>query len=118
MVKYSQDKLFEALADSTRRNILLKLNRNHHEFSVSEIVKDYPDMSFVGVYKHINVLADSGLIAVRKEGREKLVRANPRAILEVQRYIDFYTKFWSEKFDKLEEYFNKNKRKEDEKNGR
>ncbi|MDQ1129908.1 DNA-binding transcriptional ArsR family regulator [Microbacterium sp. SORGH_AS 888] len=66
------DRLFHALAASTRRDILRRTIVA--EQSVSALAADY-DMSFAAVQKHVAVLEAAGLIVKRAEGRERLVRA-------------------------------------------
>jgi len=65
------DRLFHALADATRRDIVTQtLDR---ERSVSELAELYP-MSFAAVQKHVAVLADAGLVSKHRRGREQIVR--------------------------------------------
>ena len=113
MVKYSEEQIndiFSGLADPTRRDIIHRLIQK--ELAVSEIAGEYK-ISMPAVSKHLRVLEKAELVFYTKKGREKIYGANPKAILEIQRYIDFYTRFWSDKFDKLADYFEKKERKED-----
>lgn len=68
------DRIFRALADATRRDILTRTIVG--EQSVSELAAEY-DMSFAAVQKHVAVLEAANLIVKRAEGRERLVRADP-----------------------------------------
>lgn len=104
MVKYSEeqiDSLFQSLSDPTRRDILLRTSQK--ELDVTEIASHYK-ISLPAISKHLKVLGKADLVVNRKKGRERYYRANPKAILEVQRYIDYYTKYWNDRFDNLESY--------------
>ena len=69
--KKQTDRLFFALSDATRRDIVTKtLDR---ERSVSELGRLYP-ISLTAVQKHVEVLVNAGLISKHRSGREQLVR--------------------------------------------
>ena len=67
------DRVFHALADPTRRNILLRTLEGEH--NVSALARGYP-MSFAAVQKHVAVLEGAGLVIKERKGREQLVRGN------------------------------------------
>ncbi|MBW3558122.1 MAG: metalloregulator ArsR/SmtB family transcription factor, partial [Actinobacteria bacterium] len=67
------DKLFHALADSTRRDIVGTVLTQEH--SVSALARRYP-MSFAAVQKHVAVLEEAGLVTKQRRGRESLVRGD------------------------------------------
>ena len=69
------DRLFHALADVTRRDILQRCVAG--EPSVSRLADVYP-MSFAAVQKHVAVLERAGLVTKERRGREQLVRTDPR----------------------------------------
>ena len=71
------DRIFHALADSTRRDILRRSLTGEH--SISELAASY-DMSFAAVQKHVTVLHRAGLLTKRRKGREALTRGNPETI--------------------------------------
>ncbi len=111
MVKYSErqiDSMFHSLADSTRRDIISRIIRE--ELRVGEIASNYK-MSLPAVSKHLKVLERADLVLYEKSGREKIYSANPRALLEIQKYIEFYTKFWNKHLDNVEEYLKNKHRK-------
>src|SRR5690606_2190745 len=78
------DRVFQALAASTRRDILRRTIER--EQSVSELARDY-EMSFAAVQKHVAVLEEARLIVKRAEGRERLARANPDRIARARARI-------------------------------
>jgi DNA-binding transcriptional ArsR family regulator len=69
----AQDRLFHALADSTRRDILRRCLTE--EPSVSELARQYP-MSVAAIQKHVAVLEQAGLVTRERRGREQLVHTN------------------------------------------
>ena len=101
MVEHSlcYNSLFQALADETRRDILLQLNAG--EKTISEIAKHY-SMSFAAIAKHLKILEAATLVFKRKQGREQLVSANPQAVIAVTKYLKQYEQLWDERFNNLE----------------
>ena len=79
------DRLFRALADSTRRDIVRRTMTSTP--SVSELADDY-DMSFAAVQKHVAVLQEAGLVAKEPHGRRRLVRADPRQVGRARALLD------------------------------
>ena len=86
----NDDRVFKALADSTRRHLLDRLFA-HDGRTLTELESEL-EMTRFGVMKHLKVLADAGLVVTRKQGREKLHFLNPVPIRLVHdRWIDKYT---------------------------
>jgi len=105
MVKFLTDPLdrtFGALADPTRRAILARLLR-HGSQSASELARPF-DVSLVAVMKHINVLADAGLIRRRKIGRTVHCHLRPAPMRNAIAWLERNEKFWSERLDALAAY--------------
>ncbi|WDH79036.1 helix-turn-helix domain-containing protein [Microbacterium esteraromaticum] len=94
------DRVFHALAASTRRDILRRTIE--HEQSVSALAGDY-DMSFAAVQKHVSVLEAAGLIVKRAEGRERLVRANPEMIAKARALLARYEELWRARIARLDD---------------
>lgn len=93
------DRVFQALAASTRRDILRRTAIA--EQSVSELAREY-DMSFAAVQKHVAVLESAELIIKRAAGRERLVRANPEMIARARALLARYEALWTERVDRLD----------------
>lgn len=93
------DRLFQALADTTRRDILRRAVLGEH--SVSELAADY-DMSFAAVQKHVAVLEAAHLVVKRAEGRERLVRADPAMIARARVLLARYEELWRSRIDRLD----------------
>lgn len=94
------DRVFQALAASTRRDILRRTIAR--EQSVSELARDY-DMSFAAVQKHVAVLEAAELIVKRAEGRERLVRANPEMITRARVLLARYEDLWRSRISRLDD---------------
>ena len=93
------DRIFRALADSTRRDILRRTLGDGA--SVSQLAQSY-EMSFAAVQKHVAVLQEAGLVTKHPHGRERIVRGNPEAIRRAQALLDRYERIWTERVDRLD----------------
>jgi len=85
------DRIFQALADATRRDILAR--SLHDEHSVSELAGRYA-MSFAAVQKHVAVLERAGLVRKRARGRERAVSGDPEVLRRASRLLDAYEQLW------------------------
>lgn len=93
------DRIFRALADATRRDIVRRTLEG--EATVSGLAATY-DMSFAAVQKHVSVLEGAGLVTKRRNGRERLVRANPETIARAQDLLGRYELIWRSRIDRLD----------------
>lgn len=85
------DRLFHALADGTRRDIVHRCVRA--ESSVSRLADVYP-ISFAAVQKHVAVLERAGLVTKERSGREQLVRTDPDAVGRARQVLDELETVW------------------------
>jgi len=85
------DRIFQALADATRRDIVARALVAEH--SVSELAERY-DMSFAAVQKHVAVLERAGLVHKRTRGRERVVSGDAETIRRASRLLDAYEQLW------------------------
>jgi DNA-binding transcriptional ArsR family regulator len=92
------DRLFHALADGTRRDILHRCIRG--EPSVSRLADVYP-MSFAAVQKHVAVLERAGLVTKERRGREQLVRTDGDAVWRARRVLDELETAWRGRVDRM-----------------
>lgn len=92
------DRLFHALGDATRRDILHRCLRG--EPSVSQLADDYP-MSFAAVQKHVAVLERAGLVTKERHGRERLVRTEGDAVGRARRVLDELETLWRGRIDRM-----------------
>lgn len=93
------DRIFRALADATRRDIVRRTLAG--EASVSELAGAY-DMSFAAVQKHVAVLEEAGLVTKHPDGRKRIVRGNPDAIRRTQVLLDRYEQIWRTRIERLD----------------
>lgn len=93
------DRIFRALADATRRDIVRRTLVG--EASVSQLAQDYA-MSFAAVQKHVAVLERAGLVTKEPQGRERLVRGNPDTIRRAQALLDSFEQLWRSRIDRLD----------------
>ena len=85
-----EDKVFKALADSSRRRLLDRL-RDKGGLTLGELCESH-DMTRQAVTKHLGLLEDANLVVTKKRGREKLHYLNPVPINEI------YTR-WTHQFE-------------------
>lgn len=94
------DRLFRALADRTRRDIVRRTLVG--EVSVSQLADSY-DMSFAAVQKHVAILEGAGLVTKEPKGRERLVRGNPDTIRRAQQLLDQLEQIWRDRMARLDD---------------
>jgi DNA-binding transcriptional ArsR family regulator len=102
MVKYSDarlDRTFAALSDPTRRALLARLIERE-SLSVSELAQPF-SMSLPAIMKHLDVLADAGLIAREKTGRTVACRLTAQPMEQAMNWLNRYAHFWTRNFDRL-----------------
>ena len=100
------NKIFKAIADPTRREILHALVVASAAMPITDISAQF-DISRQGVTKHIKVLQDAELIHVKKVGRESIIYANPKPLKQVSEWLKFYENFWDDKLRNLVDYLDK-----------
>ncbi len=88
------DRLFQALADATRRDIVARVTVR--EYSVSGLAALYA-MSFAAVQKHVAVLERACLVSKEKRGREQIVRAHRDGLDRARRLLDEYEVIWRQR---------------------
>lgn len=92
------DRIFAALADPVRREILSRLDGA--ELLVSELAAPF-DISLQAVSRHIQVLVRAGLVRQERSGRVSRCRLDAGPILEAALWINRYSKYWQAQFDTL-----------------
>jgi DNA-binding transcriptional ArsR family regulator len=94
------DRLFLALADATRRDIVERVLVEG--MSVSRLSSQYA-MSFAAVQKHVAVLERAHLVAKQKNGREQIVRADVTALRRASALLEHYETLWRQRVERMEE---------------
>ena len=93
------DRTFMSLADPTRRAILAQLERRDGA-SISELAKPFA-IRLPAVMKHLDVLANAGLVTRSKSGRTVTVRLRAQPLREAAEWLRRYERFWSISLDRL-----------------
>ena len=94
------DRLFFALSDATRRDIVTQtLNREH---SVSELGRLYP-ISLTAVQKHVEVLVVAGLVSKHRSGREQLVRGQVDQLRRAHELLDELETQWRARLERFDD---------------
>jgi DNA-binding transcriptional ArsR family regulator len=94
------DRMFGALADHTRRDIVRRAIGG--EEGVAELARHYP-MSFAAVQKHVAILERAGLVTKQRIGRRKVVRTNLEGLRVARRLLDQYEELWRGRIDRMTE---------------
>jgi DNA-binding transcriptional ArsR family regulator len=92
------DAILHALAHRTRRTLLKRLAAG--PAMVGELAKPI-DMTRIAVSKHLRVLEDARLISRTVDGRVHRCALRPEALQEVERWLNGYRAFWTERLDAL-----------------
>jgi DNA-binding transcriptional ArsR family regulator len=101
---------FNAVAEPKRRQLLEVLGEE--ELPVNEIVERL-GWSQPTVSKHLGVLKQVGLVSERRDGRRRLYRANPERLKPIYDWVAPFRRYWSGRFDRLDEVLEVIKRKEE-----
>ncbi len=96
---------YAALAEPHRREILDLLRVR--ERSVTDLVERL-DLSQPGVSKHLKVLREAGLVAVRPDGRQRHYALRGAPLAEVDAWLAPYRAFWADRLDALERHLEDN----------
>jgi len=108
-ISFDHDRVFSALADATRRDIVLRAIAGSE--GVAELADHYA-MSFAAVQKHVAVLERAGLVTKQRIGRRKVVRTNVEGLRVAQRLLDRYEQLWRERIDRMTDLINQTKETE------
>jgi DNA-binding transcriptional ArsR family regulator len=100
------DRVTAAVSDPTRRAILDRLVSGPAR--AGDIAAPFA-ISQPAVSRHLRVLEEAGLIVRTRAGREHVLALDARPLRELQSWTATYERFWTEKVDRLEQYFNKAK---------
>jgi DNA-binding transcriptional ArsR family regulator len=94
---------FQAIADPSRRQILLMLTKD--KLSINSLAGNF-EMSRPAVSKHVRVLNEAGLIQITDQGRERLCELREDGFDEIKNWLIFFDQFWKEKLQNLEQLLN------------
>jgi DNA-binding transcriptional ArsR family regulator len=94
------DRVFHALADATRRDIVALVLQGEH--SVSDLARRYP-MSFAAVQKHVAVLERAGLVTKRRHGREQRVSGRVETLRHARGLLDRLEAVWRGRIERIDD---------------
>src|SRR5687768_15805080 len=94
------DRIFHALADATRRDIVRTVLVQ--PYSVSALARRYP-MSVAAVQKHVTVLEECGLVTKQRQGRESLVRGDIDRVRDARGALDAFEQLWRHRVAQMDQ---------------
>lgn len=100
--------VFQAIADPTRRAILLLVATQ--SLSAGAIAANF-DTARPTVSKHLQILTECELLKQEQSGREIYYHLNPQKMKEIADFIEPFRKLWDDRFNKLEAIMKKYKSK-------
>lgn len=102
MLQHSQDpvldRVFLALADSTRRAMIEQLSRGPR--SISELAAPH-DVTLTAIGQHVATLEGAGLVSSAKVGRVRTVTLETKALARAERWLVTHQKRWALRLDRL-----------------
>ena len=98
------DKIFHALSDKHRRRIIELLHEQ--DSTLQELSGSFP-VSFQALSKHIKVLEDARLLSKQIQGKYRILSLNPAVLKQSIEWMSYYSNFWNEGFDKLDDLIGK-----------
>jgi len=101
---------FRALADPTRRQILMHLSTR--EMTIAQVCENF-EVTRGAIKKHLVILEEGNLISVQRSGRERINRLHPQGMKSAVDWLQYFNRFWDDKLSSLENAINsENKSKE------
>ena len=94
--------IFSAVADPTRRQMLDRL-RTHGPLSIKQLAHPLP-ISRQAVTKHLDILLSSGLVEMRRMGRERMHFLNPQPMQELEAWLQPYSERWDRRLTRLQQH--------------
>jgi DNA-binding transcriptional ArsR family regulator len=102
------DRAFGALADPTRRALLVALRDG--DARITDLARPLP-MTFAGVSRHVGVLEEAGLVRREVRGREHWVSVQSDVLRHAERWLSEQTAFWSKRADFLADRLERKKQR-------
>lgn len=100
--------VFQAIADPTRREILALIA--NEPLNLNSIAENF-EMSRPAISQHIKILDESGLVAMRKKGRQRFCHIRPQKIKEIDKWLEQFRQLWEDRFNQLDDVLKKLKSK-------
>ena len=100
--------VFQVIADPSRRRMLIMLSKD--SMTIGSIAENFR-MSRPAVSKHIKILYNGGFITIKNIGRERYCVLQQNGFNELQNFINYFDKFWTNKLNKLQTILNNKAKK-------
>jgi DNA-binding transcriptional ArsR family regulator len=101
------DQVLHAIAEPHRRAILVMLQ--DQELAAQEVAVQFPDVTRQAISQHLALLAETGLVSMRRQGTRRLYRTRPEGLAEVRRFLE---PFWDEQLAALKRQIESDERGE------
>lgn len=102
--------VFEVVAEPSRRALLDVLADG--ERSAGELVAALPTLTQPAVSRHLRVLREVGLVEVRSQAQRRIYALHADGLVEIDRWISRYRRYWVEHLDALEQHLASNHREQ------
>lgn len=89
---------FKALADPTRRSILMYLS--NQDMTVQELTNNF-DMTRAAIKKHLTILEKGHLIKAHRQGRDRINHLDTLGMKSVTEWLNYFDQFWDERLNSL-----------------
>src|SRR5712691_8629682 len=96
----ARQRLFYALAEPTRRDII-ELLASNGQLSATDIYDNFA-VSAPAISQHLKVLREANFVRVEKRAQQRIYRINPEAMSEVEGWVQEMTRQWSARFNVLD----------------
>lgn len=111
MIAAEHQAAFRALADPSRRKILMQLSGR--DMTIGEVASQF-DMTRAAIKKHLIILEEGRLISVHARGRERVNRLEPEGLKPVSDWVGYFSQFWDDRLSRLQNAINKNEGQNDD----
>lgn len=101
------DPVFNALADPTRRAILVRLAKG--EATVGALNEPF-SISPPAISRHLKILEEASLITNERRGKQRVCRLRPETLATAQQWLDFSRRFWGASLDRLDQHLKKSRK--------
>jgi DNA-binding transcriptional ArsR family regulator len=101
------NRVFDALADPTRRAILVRLAEG--EATVGVLSRPFA-ISAPAISRHLKVLEEAELISNERSGKARVCRLRPQTLAKARDWLDFSRRFWGASLDRLDQHLNELKK--------
>ena len=105
----ARQRLFYALAEPTRRDII-ELLASNGQLSATDISDNFA-VSAPAISQHLKVLREANFVRVEKRAQQRIYRINPEAMSEIEGWVQEMTKQWNARFNVLDKILEGEKRK-------